>query len=443
MTAISGWGRYPAAETILSTPRSLDAARKAMAGAQGGIARGLGRAYGDAAIGAKQTFQISALDRVRAFDATTGLLTAEAGLSLAELIAVFLPLGFFPPVVPGTKQVTLGGAVAADVHGKNHHRDGGFGDHVESLLIATSGGELVRLSPAMDPELFLATIGGMGLTGTIVEVTLRLRRVETGWIRRQTLVARNITAALAALDAADTAQYSVAWIDTVANGADLGRSLIFQGEHASLADLDGPASRARFPVTGSRLFSVPCNLPAWTLNRWSVGAFNAAYFRSGASQARNARLMPAVSYFFPLDRIGAWNRVYGKRGLVQHQSVIPIETAPTALPEMLSLVARRGDASFLTVLKKLGPGRGLMSFPLPGYTLALDFAMKPGLLAFLDDLDRIVVAAGGRIYLAKDSRQSRATFEASYRALPRFRTAKNSLDPHGRIASRLSQRLGI
>lgn len=443
MTMISGWGRHPIVETELLVPRTLESVRLATARIEGGVARGNGRAYGDAGIGARQTLRMTAFDRIRSFDAATGLVTVEAGLLLAELIATFLPRGFFPAVVPGTKFVTIGGAIAADIHGKNHHREGGFGDHVESLVLATAEGDLIRTSREEHSDLFAATVGGMGLTGTIVEATLRLRPVATGWICQRTVVAPDLTAAIAALEESDHATYSVAWIDCLAKGASLGRSLVFLGEHAAADELRGKASEARFPRSDAARLAIPIDFPAVTLNRWSVGAFNALYFSVGAKRARAPSLMTADQYFFPLDRIGTWNRIYGRRGFVQHQCVVPVAAAPAVLAEMLGRIAARGDGSFLAVLKKLGPSNGTISFPFPGYTLALDFPLTPGLLAFLDELDRLVVAAGGRLYLAKDARQSRATFEAGYPELQRFRDIRKSVDSSARIRSCLSERLGI
>lgn len=443
MTRLSGWGRYPIADTEVVTPRDIEAARAASAEGEAWVARGNGRAYGDAAIGARRTLVADRLDRIRVFDAETGCLTVEAGVLLADIVATFLPRGFFPPVVPGTRFVTVGGAIAADVHGKNHHRDGGFGDHVERLVLATATGEVLTASREENADLFGATIGGMGLTGTILEATLRLRRVETGWIRQRTLVAPDLAAAMRALEDNDTTTYSVAWIDCVAKGAHLGRSLIYLGEHASLEDLDRTTSARRYPAIGAPLLSVPFDLPSFALNPLSVRAFNEAYFRMGARRAGAPFSVAIDPYFFPLDGIGAWNRIYGRRGFVQHQCVVPADVAPAVLGEMLERIAARGDASFLAVLKKLGPSNGLMSFPFPGYTLALDFPLTPGLLDFLEVLDRRVVAAGGRLYLAKDARQSRATFEAGYPNLAQFREIRRRVDPAGRIRSRLSERLGI
>jgi decaprenylphospho-beta-D-ribofuranose 2-oxidase len=443
MTRVSGWGRYPCAETEIVSCRDAASATRATAQSEGVIARGNGRAYGDAAIGTRTTLSMLALDRMRAFDPSSGLLTVEAGVLLADIIATFLPRGFFPFVVPGTRLVTIGGAIAADVHGKNHHREGGFGDHLESLLLVTGDGACVRASRTENPELFNATIGGMGLTGTILEATIRLRRVETGWIRQRTIVAGDLAAAIASLEAHDAATYSVAWIDAVARGAALGRSLVFLGEHARAGELDARAATRLFPPVRGGSVAVPVDFPAFALNSATVAAFNALYFRAGARRAGAPFLVDADTYFFPLDSIGGWNRIYGARGFVQHQCVLPPATAAAALAEILDRVSRRGNASFLAVLKKLGPASGLLSFPMPGYTLSLDFPVSRGLLLFLDEIDAVVAKAGGRIYLAKDARQSREVFAAGYPHLDRFCAMRRLADPAGRIRSRLAERLGL
>jgi len=442
VTAISGWGRYPILETELISPRTADALRHAVRQGDQAIARGNGRAYGDAAIGVRQTIATSHLDRMRAFDPATGQVTLEAGVLLSDLIATVLPRGFFPQVVPGTSLITVGGAIAADVHGKNHHCEGGFGQYVEALQLALPSGDVVRASRDQHPEVFGATIGGMGLTGTILEATIRLRPVETGWIRQRTIVADNLGAAIAALDGSDGVTYSVAWIDCLAKGASLGRSLIFLGEHATLDELDDRQRANRFPLRKPPL-SVPADAPSFVLNHWTVAAFNELYFRAGRRKAASSMLVPAHPYFFPLDALGDWNRIYGRRGFVQHQCVLPVRTARATLTEMLDRIARRGGSSFLAVLKKLGEGSGALSFPMAGYTLALDFPIKPDLFSFLDELDELVVAAGGRLYLAKDARQSRATFEAGYGDLAGFREVRRTVDPTAKITSRLAARLGL
>ena len=442
MTKISGWARYPVFETEILTPRTREALRDAITCGEGAIARGNGRSYGDAGIGAGRTLWMGAFDRIRAFDATTGRLTVEAGVLLSDLIGTFGPRGFFPAVVPGTKHITVGGAIAADIHGKNHHCEGGFGNHVESLILATANGDFVFATPSQNSELFFATVGGMGLTGIIIEATFQLRSIETGWIKQTTLVARDIEATVEALNRADSARYSAAWIDCLAKGAELGRSLVLVGEHARCDELSDRTAGNPYPCVSARGVSVPFDLPDFVLNPWIVRAFNELYFRLGAHRAGEASLLPIDAFFFPLDGVGDWNRLYGRRGFVQHQCVVPVESGASVLAEILGRVAARGDA-FLAVLKKLGPSNGVLSFPAPGYTLALDFPMRPGLLQFLDELDRIVANAGGRIYLAKDACQSGAVFEAGYPGLQRFREIKKSVDPTRRIRSRLSERLGI
>lgn len=442
MAILSGWGRYPSVSTEIVVPRSSRALQDALSGDGGTVARGCGRAYGDAAIGVRRTLRMEALDRVRSFDAETGVLTAEAGLTLSDLIATFGPRGFFPFVVPGTRFVTLGGAIAADVHGKNHHRVGSFGDHVLGVDLATADGQVLRASQTENPELFAATLGGMGLTGVILQATLKLMPVETGWITQKVIAASDLAAAVAALDEGDASTYSVAWIDCSAKGRRMGRSLIFLGEHARLDEVRARTAIDPFSKLRAPRLTMPVDLPRLCLNRWSVGAFNALYYHRGRRGIGEPYLMRADRYFFPLDVIADWNRLYGRRGFVQYQCVVPPRSVGV-LAEMLQRIAVRGDASFLGVLKKLGPGRGLMSFPREGYTLALDFPFSEELLRFLDELDGLLVKAGGRLYLAKDARQSRATFEAGYPDLGRFREIKSSLDPKGRIQSHLAARLGI
>jgi FAD/FMN-containing dehydrogenase len=441
---LSGWGRYPRHDTEVREADSPGAVPALLRDGSGLIARGNGRAYGDAAIGEKTTLLARPLDRMRRFDPETGRLTVEAGVLLSEILDAFVPRGFFPVVVPGTKLVTVGGMIAADVHGKNHHRDGGFGDHVEEFILALPSGEPIRCARDENAELFAATVGGMGLTGVIVEATFRLKRIESGWLRQRTIVAENLDEALAALEETADATYSVAWIDCLAKGARLGRSLVYAAEHATADEVANlRPGTALFPKVQRGRFGVPLDLPAFTLNAYSVAAFNELYFRRGASKAGRPALVHWDPYFFPLDSIGSWNRIYGSRGFVQHQSVLPTETARSLLANILGRFAGTGGASFLAVLKQLGPSHGLISFGLEGYTLALDLQVGERTFRLLDEIDRLVAAAGGRLYLAKDARQSRETFEASHPGLAAFRDVRRSIGAEGRLSSRLSARLGI
>jgi len=444
VTELAGWGRYPKHDTELVEPANPASVGAVLVREKGVVARGNGRAYGDAAIGERVTLSGRRLDRMRAFDPASGRLSVEAGVLLSDILAAFVPRGFFPPVVPGTKLVTVGGMIAADVHGKNHHRDGGFGAHVDELRLALPGGDVATCSPVENIDLFRATIGGMGLTGTILDATFRLKPIETGWMRQRTIVAPNLDAAFEALREADAATYSVAWIDCLAREASLGRSLVFIAEHASRADVEAlrPDSPAFPPSRASRL-AVPVDLPAFTLTAPSVRIFNELYYRAGKRKAGEPFLVHWQPYFFPLDGVGAWNRIYGRRGFIQHQCVIPEAGAREVIGAMLDRISRAGNASFLAVLKRLGGSFGMMSFPLQGYTLALDMRVTDEVFGLLDELDRLVVAAGGRLYLAKDARQSRETLEAGYPGLERFREVRRAVGAEGHIASRLSQRLGI
>jgi FAD/FMN-containing dehydrogenase len=441
VTDLSGWGRYPRVSGPLGHVADLASAAEATSLMSGVVARGLGRSYGDAAIGRETTLAATGLDRMRSFDPETGLLHVEAGVSLAEIIATFLPRGHFPPVVPGTRFVTVGGMIASDVHGKNQHNDGTFGDHVEWLRLVLPDGTGLRCSPTENPELFRATIGGMGLTGVILEAAFRLKPVESGWIRQTTHVAQNLSEAIALLRRTSGATYTVAWIDVLARGKALGRSLILEGEHAP-PDALAPG-QARFPAGGNGRLGVPVDMPGWLLNKSSVSAFNALYYRRGVRTEGAPVLVPWDAYFFPLDGIRNWNRIYGARGFVQHQCVIPDAAAESVLSEILDRLSARGEGSFLAVLKRLAPGAGLMSFPMDGLTLALDLPVNGPRLSLLAEIDTLVARAGGRIYLAKDACQSRETLHAGYPDIDRFRDIRRDIGSTGRMASRLSERLGL
>jgi decaprenylphospho-beta-D-ribofuranose 2-oxidase len=444
MIGLSGWGNYPRAKTELLAPQRPAGVGDCLIERSGIVARGAGRAYGDAAIGTQFTMSSLGLNRMRSFNPADGRLTVEAGVTIADILATFVPRGYFLKVVPGTKFVTVGGAIAADVHGKNHHRDGGFGGIVQSLRLALPRGEVVACSREESAELFAATLGGMGLTGVILEATIQLLPIETAWMRQVTLTAHDLDQAIGHLESSHSATYSVAWIDCLARGASLGRSLIYLAEHATRQEKNalGPELEV-FPGMRDTRLSVPDLAPGWALGRTSMRAFNSLYFRRGAARGSDPQLVHWDSYFFPLDGVANWNRIYGRRGFVQYQCVIPLDRARPVLAELLARVSRRGDASFLAVLKQLGAGEGLISFPLRGYTLAMDFPVTATIFEFLDELDELVVSAGGRLYLAKDARQSRHTFETGYPELAQLRRIRQEIGAHARLTSYLSERLGI
>jgi FAD/FMN-containing dehydrogenase len=441
---ISGWGGWPRRTCRISVPVDPFRVADALTGASA-IARGLGRAYGDSALNPDCTVLTHRLDRLLAFDAETGVLVAESGVSLARMIEVLLPRGFFPPVVPGTKFVTFGGAIAADVHGKNHHVAGSFGNHVLWLDLLTVDGDVRRCSPGSNVGLFQATLGGMGLTGIVLRAAIRLLSVESGWIRQRTIVAPDLNTAIDAFEANLASTYSVAWIDCLAGGPARGRSLVYLGEHANRADLPPGIATHPFATPRCRARRLPVYAPSWIMNQWSVRAFNHVYFRKGCQQPPD-RLVDWDRYFFPLDSILEWNRMYGRPGFAQYQCALPLAAARDALTDMLDAIASGGLGSFLSVLKRFGagvPDRPL-SFPVEGYTLALDFPLSPAALTMMDRLDEITIAAGGRIYLAKDSRMTQRTFEAGYSASSVALSAAISRSAGNRsFASLQSRRLGI
>lgn len=439
---LSGWGRYPVLEALTHRPRSVDALRQLVLAEPHLIARGNGRAYGDSAINTSATIETRHLNRMTAFDPTSGQLVAEAGVLLGDIIAAFLPRGWFPMVTPGTKFVTLGGAIAADVHGKNHHRDGSFRSCVDWIEVMGPDGEIQRCSPQDGAALFDHTLGGMGLTGIILRAAIRLRQVESGWIRQTTIATPNLKAAMAAFEVAQDATYSVAWIDCLANGDNLGRSLVMLGEHAARADLFSRQAEEPFQIKTKRKLSVSMDFPAFTLNSLTLRAFNALYYWAGARKT-GTQLVDWDSYFYPLDAILGWNRIYGRKGFAQFQCVLPLDRCETGLMALLSVIAKAGSGSFLAVLKRFGKQESAFSFPMEGYTLALDFPVTPRTLALLERLDRITIAHGGRFYLAKDSRMTSATLRSSDPRVAGFKAHRESHGFNSRFKSAQSERLAL
>lgn len=438
---LSGWGRFPVLEAQVSHPRD---AAEVIAAAQAGqaIARGNGRAYGDCAISPRNTLQMKHLNRMVSFDQTTGQLVAEAGVLLADVIDTFLPRGWFPLVTPGTKYVTLGGMIAADVHGKNHHKDGSFGACVDWIDLVDATGTVQRCTPTENADLFAWTVGGMGLTGVILRAAIRLRPVQSAFIRQKTLVADNIDHAIEIFEASMAATYSVAWIDCVQGGQGLGRSLVMLGEHAQADDLPRADRAQPLRLRPRRKLRMPLDLPGFAINRFSVGAFNALYYWNGRRKPQD-QLVYWDSYFYPLDAILDWNRIYGRKGFAQYQCVIPLAQANAGMKELLAAISEAGSGSFLAVLKRFGAQDSRFSFPMEGYTLSLDFPVTQKTLALMDRLDQITLAHGGRYYLAKDSRMSRDVFHQSD---PRAQAFRDYLRGHGEtpvFTSAQSERLGL
>ncbi|WP_234042402.1 FAD-binding oxidoreductase [Streptomyces marianii] len=442
---VTGWGRTAPSAALLVRPRTHEEAVAAVhrCGNRGTIARGLGRAYGDAAQNAGgAVLDTTGLDRIRTIDAEGGVVVCDAGVSLHRLMEVLLPLGWFVPVTPGTRYVTVGGAVGADIHGKNHHVSGSFSRHVLSLELLTADGEVRTVVPGT--ELFDATTGGMGLTGVVLSATVRLHPVETSLMSVDTERAGDLDDLMARLTAHDDRhRYSVAWIDLVARGAATGRAVLTRGEHAPLDALPARARRRPLEFRPRQFPPAPAFVPEGLLGRASVSLFNELWYRR-APRARRGQLQSIPAFFHPLDGVPHWNRVYGRSGFVQYQFVVG-HGQEEALRTIVRRVARHGCPSFLAVLKRFGEGDpGWLSFPMPGWTLALDVpAGLPGLGPFLDGLDQVVADCGGRVYLAKDSRLRPELLSVMYPGLDRFRALRARLDPRGVFVSDLSRRLSL
>lgn len=439
---LSGWGRTPVIDAQVHTPREIASLQKLVTGAETVIARGNGRAYGDSAINPSATIDMRHLNRMLAFDQETGQLTAEAGVILGDIISVFLPRGWFPAVTPGTKFVTLGGMIAADVHGKNHHKDGSFRECVDWIDILDADGAIKRCSRTEHAELFDYTLGGMGLTGITLRAAIRMRPVESGWIRQATHPAPNLKAAMEVFEQAADATYSVAWIDCLGTGQNLGRSLVMLGEHAGLVDLPQRHTREPYSIPAKRHLSIPCDMPTFLLNPLTVRAFNALYYRAGERQS-GARLVDWDSYFYPLDAIQRWNLLYGRKGFAQFQCVLPLESSEAGLTRLLEATSGAGAGSFLAVLKRFGEQDSPFSFPMAGYTLALDFPVNRRTLALLDVLDQITLDHAGRFYLAKDSRMKAETLHKADPRADSFKQMRDARSWSSRFQSSQAERLSL
>jgi decaprenylphospho-beta-D-ribofuranose 2-oxidase len=433
-TGLSGWGRTFVPGREVRSENLPVVTRNAV------LTRGLGRSYGDASLPPANTLEVvgsTLADRILGFDAETGVLRAEAGLVLSDMNRLFLPRGFFTPVTPGTRFVTLGGMVASDVHGKNHHVDGTIGRHVQRLLVQTATGRVVECSRDHEPELFLATLGGMGLTGHILEVQLKLQQVPSPWIYRESFKVDNLDELLAKLkDAGKQWPFTVAWIDTIATGKNLGRGILYVGRWAEKNE-----APEALPKPQKQLLTLPFPLPSGLLNRFTIAMFNRLVYYAH-SKPHKQDICDPDTFFYPLDKVRHWNLAYGNAGVTQHQAVIPDEAGPAGVRRLIELLAETGSSSFLSVIKDCGPeGEGLISFPRPGMSLALDIPITPRTQEVIDRLNRHVLDCGGRIYLTKDGFTRRDDFRAMEPRLAQFMAVKEKWDPEHRIHSALSDRL--
>ena len=435
---LTGWGRTAQATMEVGRPERPRDLSALLADTNGTsvVVHGAGRSYGDAALNeGGRAILTERLSRLLSFNQKTGRLVCEAGVTFADLMRIFLPRGFCVPVTPGTAFATIGGAVATDVHGKNHDRVGSFGDHVEWIELLLANGQTAKVSRKARPALFAATIGGMGLTGIIISVCFKMARVPSASLRVRERRIADLDAFFAAFEEVRSeAEYSVGWIDALARGGNLGRGILETAEAAE-GDLSRPAK--------DKQRRVPIDLPGITLNPLTVGAFNERYYRRVPVEGRES-LCPAEQFFYPLDAVQDWNRIYGKRGFYQFQCVIPDDTARDGIRRALETISAARSASFLAVLKTLGgEGRGMLSFPLRGYTLALDFPRRNSIETLMAKLEGITLDHGGRIYLAKDAVLSPEGFAAMYPRRDVFQEILAEVDPKGRFQSDMSRRLNL
>ncbi|HEX7662286.1 MAG TPA: FAD-binding oxidoreductase [Pseudonocardiaceae bacterium] len=420
----------------------IDAVRSA--GERGVLARGLGRSYGDPAQNAGGVvIDMTSLNKIIHIDVDAAVVTAEAGVSLDTLMRRLLPYGLWLPVLPGTRQVTVGGAIGSDVHGKAHHVEGSFGNHVLGIELVTADGEVHTLTPeGPESELFWATVGGMGLTGVVLSATLSLNRVETAYFKVDFVRTDNLDELIASQEENDH-KYTetVAWFDAVTTGEHLGRGYIMFGNHATLDDLPKKLRAEPLKFDAPQLLTVPDVFPPGMLNRATTKLFNEVWYRK--SPTRAGVIQNITGFLHPLDIVGEWNRGYGPRGFLQYQYVVPPDRADV-VRDTVAMIAESGHVSALNVLKRFGPGnRAPMSFPTPGWTLAVDMPVKRGLSQLCDRLDEVVLAAGGRLYLAKESRTTAEAVQQMYPRIDEWRKVRASVDPAGMFASDMSRRLQL
>jgi len=431
--SLMSWGMYPKVENDVFKYDKDETLKKVITEHDELIPYGNGRSYGDSAL-SKNIINVKPKDYFINFDEEKGLLHIQAGVLLSEILEHYVPRGWFLKVTPGTKLITVGGAIASDVHGKNHHVEGCFSKCVKEFSIMLANGEVVNCSKEIKSDLFKASCGGMGLTGVILDAKIYLKKINSQYIDQTTIKTKNLKETFKAFEDYSDKPYSVAWIDCLAKDKEIGKCLLMVGDFRN----DGKLNYKK-----KSQLSIPFNFPSFALNNLSVRAFNWLYYgkaKDGVSKQR----VDIDTFFYPLDAIGHWNRIYGKNGFTQYQFILPKETSYEGLEEILTAISNSGKGSFLAVLKLYGKANdNWLSFPIEGYSLALDFKIEKGLFELLDKLDEIVVKHKGRIYLTKDVRVSKETFEKGYPQIEQFRTYRKENKMDSKFQSLQSKRVGI
>jgi len=428
---LNSWGNYPEIESNVEVLKGVDFLKEYLKKTPEFIPYGNGRSYGDSAL-SKNILYTKPYNYFLDFDQKSGVLHLQAGVMLSEIIEYFLPRGWFLKVTPGTKLITIGGAIASDIHGKNHHKEGCFSECVKEFSLMLPNGEIKVVKKG--EELFKATCGGMGLTGVILDAKIELKRVNSKYIKQTTIKTKDLKSSFEAFEKYKDSSYSVAWIDCLASGDDIGRSLLMVGEFMDDGELE---------YTPKKNLSIPFMFPSFALNTLSVKAFNYLYYNKVLDDVSEQKV-DIDSFFYPLDSIDRWNNIYGKNGFTQYQFILPKESSYEGLKEILSAISKSGKGSFLAVLKLYGKENdNYLSFPMEGYSLALDFKIEEGIFKLLNSLDKIVQKYNGRIYLTKDARVSRGFFQSSYPKLDKFLSIRKELDPDKKLNSLQSKRLGL
>jgi decaprenylphospho-beta-D-ribofuranose 2-oxidase len=429
----SAWGKYPEIDCNLFKFNNINDLKKTINRENCLIPYGNGRSYGDSAL-SKNIINIRSYNYFLDFNEEQGLLHVQSGLLLSEILEAFVPRGWFLKVTPGTKLITIGGAIASDIHGKNHHVEGCFSQCLEEFTIMLADGSVKTCSYKNDPELFYATCGGMGLTGVILDAKIYLKRINSQYINQTTIKIKNLKETFDAFEKYSSKPYSVAWIDCLAKGANIGKCLLMVGDFANDGNLN---------YKKKKRLNIPFKFPSFALNKYSIKAFNWLYYNktlAGTSQKK----VDIDSFFYPLDSVNNWNRIYGKNGFIQYQFILPKESSYEGLKKILQTIANLGKGSFLTVLKLYGKAnKNWLSFPMEGYSLTLDFKIEKGLLELLDQLDEIVLKCHGRIYLTKDARVSKDIFEQGYPNINIFRQYREEHGMSKKFQSLQSKRVGI
>ncbi len=430
---ISGWGMYPKIESTVLRFETEQALANLIGEYYGLVPRGNGRSYGDSAL-SPVTVDVKPKNYFLSFDESSGLLHVQAGALLSDILEIFVPKGWFLKITPGTKLITVGGAIASDVHGKNHHIEGCFSESVKEFRIVTANGTIINCNRESTPDLWKATCGGMGLTGVILDAKIYLKKIKSQYINQVTIKTKNLKETFDAFEEFKDKPYSVAWIDCLAKGNAMGKSLLMVGDFSGEGGLGYQLKPQK---------TIPFNFPSFTLNKLSVKAFNELYYGKVRKKVTKQQV-DIDAFFYPLDAIGHWNRIYGKNGFTQYQFILPKVHSYDGLKEILATIADSGKGSFLAVLKLYGKAnQNWLSFPLEGYSLALDFKIEKGIFQLLDMLDRIVLKYGGRIYLTKDVRVSRKTFEKGYPQIDTFRQFRKEHGMDKKFQSLQSKRVGI